>query len=115
MSMVLVIRYNDEELCSSKQMTEWFENKSYSVSETKIEGNGFSFDWTNMKLVNSLMFVIDAENDDDFPPVLFDYIQALNRDDTIVSLAEEGMGNYDLIFEANLPKFIAELTKEVEA
>jgi hypothetical protein len=110
--MVLVIRYNEEELCSPKKMSEWFTQKECEVSKTKISGEGFSFDWSHMKLVNSLMFVVDVDDDAEFPAILFAYILSLSEKDTIVSLAEESFMGYDLIFEADLPKFVNELIKE---
>jgi len=109
MSMVLVIRYEGEQLCSPTQMTEWFESKSYKVGDTKIVGEQTSFEWAHMKMVNTLMFVVNTQEDVDFPSILFDFILNLKSKDTIVSLAEESQGGYKLVFEANLERFIKEL------
>ena len=111
MSMVLVVRYNEEKLCSPESMKSWFENKECVVDDTKITTPSVSFDWSHMKMVNTLMFVVDVNEDEDFPAVLFDYIMDLEGDDTIISLAEEGMGSFHLIFEANRPRFVKELVE----
>jgi len=109
MSMVLAVRYNSEELCSPESMKSWFEEKSCNVEKTKIHSGNQSFDWAHMDSVNTLMFVVDAQEDRDFPPILFDYVLSLENDDTIVSLAEECPSGFALIFEANLKRFVKEL------
>ena len=112
MSMVLVIRYDDEPLCATETMIDWFAKREIKIDNDYIEVGNLKIAWNNMKKVNSLIFTIGVENDEDFPPVLFDFIGSLRNKDTIISLAEESISGYQLIFEANLKRFQEILVEE---
>ena len=112
MSMVLVIRYDDEPLCATEGMVDWFTQRGVNIDDDNIEVGNVKIGWNNMKKVNSLIFTIDVENDEDFPPVLFEFIDSLRNKDTIISLAEESISGYQLIFEANLKRFQQEILVE---
>ena len=87
-----------------------------------IEQNGLTFIRDDNKVnldfmpkINTLSFGVRVEGDDDFPPLLFDFISSLKDNKTIVSLAEcvEGESIHsnkcELIYEANLKRFMKEI------
>lgn len=92
--MVLVVRYDDEPLCATQPMIDWFNERGIKTDDDNIEVGNLKIAWNNMKKVNSLIFTIAVENDEDFPPVLFDFIGSLRNKDTIISLAEESISGY---------------------
>jgi hypothetical protein len=112
MSMVLVIMYDGESLCSDDALMNWFKERGCQVNENEIELKDKIIKWNNMRKVNSLIFTIDIENDDEFPSILFEFIGSLKNKDTIISLAEESPSGYQLIFEANLKRFREEIMAE---
>lgn len=112
MSMVLVVRYEDEPLCADERFKNWFAVRGVSLDDNELQIGTQKVLWNNMRKVNSLMFTIDVDNDEDFPPILFDYVAHLENKDTIVSLAEESVSGYELIYEANLKRFQEELLSD---
>ncbi len=112
MSMVLVIMYDGESLCSDDALMDWFKKRKCQVNENEIQLENQIIKWNNMRKVNSLIFNLDVENDDDFPSILFEFIGNLKNKNTIISLAEESISGYQLIFEANLKRFQEEIMAE---
>tara|TARA_R110002110_G_scaffold415575_1_gene651198 strand:+ start:2205 stop:2552 length:348 start_codon:yes stop_codon:yes gene_type:complete len=112
MSMVLVVQYDSETLCSDEELISWFHNRGLNDDEGVINIDGLELMWNNMKSVNSLIFTVNIIEDNEFPPVLFDYIRSLENKNTIISLAEESNSGYQLIFESNLEKFKKEILSE---
>ena len=109
MSMVLVVRYDSESLCSDEELISWFHDRGLEDIEGVIKMDNLDLMWNNMKSVNSLIFTVNIVEDEDFPPILFEYIRSLENKNTIISLAEESNSGYQLIFESNLEKFKKEI------
>jgi hypothetical protein len=109
MSMVLVVQYNSETLCSDEGLMSWFQHQNATVNDDTISINDLEIQWNNMKRVNSLIFTVDVVEDADFPPILFNYVASLKNNETIISIAEESDSGYQLIFESNLDRFKKEI------
>ncbi len=117
-TIILAINYSDEPVCSSlENIQSWFDKYNVSIPVDEeyfiLDDNKVNLDF--MPKINTLSFGVRVEGDDDFPPLLFDFISSLKDNKTIVSLAEcvEGESIHtnkcELIYEANLKRFMKEI------
>ena len=117
-TIILAINYSDEPVCASLENIQlWFDKYNVSIPVDEeyfmLEDNKINLDF--MPKINTLSFGVKVEGDEDFPPLLFDFISSLEDSKTIVSLAEcvDGESIHsnrcELIYEANLKRFMKEI------
>jgi len=118
--IVLAINYQDEPLCSSNSsIVDWLvkNNVKVDVDSDFFEVGGRKVDFDYMPKINTLSFGVQVDSDDDFPSLLFNFIDSLKNNNTIVSIAEcfdetsIHPSNCELIYEANLKRFKKEIVE----
>lgn len=116
--IVLAINYQDEPLCNSNStIVDWLVNNNVKVDVDSdyFEVGEMKVDFDYMPKINTLSFGVQVDNDADFPSLLFNFIDSLNDNKTIVSIAEcfdetsLKPSNCELIYEANLKRFKKEI------
>lgn len=115
--VMLAVRYGKEPLCSSlDNLNGWFQPRGIKISpeDDSFTVGGRSINFEFMPSIETVSFSVDVDSDDEFPSILFDFVNDLSDDKSIISLAEcddisNSFSNCSLIYEANLKVFRKEM------
>lgn len=102
---VLAIDMGNETLKSMETVKGWFEQRGCSVEEENISFGEVDINYSVYERTSVVIFRFDNE-DDNFPVVLLQFIEALEDvKGTSVSVAEETPFGYQTLVELNLEDF----------